>query len=186
MSRIVLALVALASLAACTDRPTEPKLRPSWPSFATDPGESGPPSPRNFGPDSYRLGVFTGAGTSAAGLDCSKAADKSRVCSGFLASAVDGTLLDVTVQVPAGGGPFPLVVLMHGWAGSKTGSGDVADALVSDGLAVLRYSARGSVSPGARRISLTSTRRLPTCAASSARSWTWDFCISMRMQSPLQ
>jgi ABC-2 type transport system ATP-binding protein len=143
MSRIVLALVALASLAACSDRPTQPKLRPSRPSLAVDPGEGGPPSPRNFGADSYRLGVFTGAGTSAAGLDCSKAADKSRVCNGFLASAVDGTLLDVTVQVPAGGGPFPLVVLMHGWAGSKTGSGDVADALVSDGLAVLRYSARG-------------------------------------------
>ena len=65
------------------------------------------------------------------------------MCTGFLASGVDGTLLDVTLQVPAGGGPFPLVVLMHGWAGSKSGSGDVADALVSDGIAVLRYSARG-------------------------------------------
>src|SRR3954469_13959038 len=127
MSRIVLALVALASLAACTDRPTEPKLRPSRPSFATDPGESGPPSPRNFGPDSYRLGVFTGAGTTQPGLDCAQDASGARSCNGFLASGVDGTLLDVTLQVPAGAGPFPLVVLMHGWAGSKTGSGDVAD-----------------------------------------------------------
>jgi ABC-2 type transport system ATP-binding protein len=130
-------------IAGCSEKPTAPRAVPVRPSFATDPGESGPPAPRNFGPDTYRTGVFTGAGTTAAGLSCDKDASKTRTCNGFLASSVDGTLLDVTLQVPQGGGPFPLVVLMHGWAGSKTGSGDVADALVSDGLAVLRYSARG-------------------------------------------
>ena len=143
MSRVFVAVVVAAALSGCSERPTEPKMSPGRPNFATDPGGGGPPTPRSFGPDSYRTGIFTGTGTTTPGLDCSKAADKSRVCNGFLASGVDGTLLDVTVQVPAGDGPFPLVVLMHGWAGSKTGSGDVADALVSDGLAVLRYSARG-------------------------------------------
>lgn len=143
MSRMLIAVSVVAAISACSERPTAPKAPPLRPSFATDPGESGPPAPRNFGPDSYRTAVFTGTGTTASGLSCTKAADKSRVCNGFLPSGVDGTLLDVTVQVPAGGGPFPIVVLMHGWAGSKTGSGDVADALVNDGLAVLRYSARG-------------------------------------------
>ena len=143
MSRALLAVMAAAALSACSERPTEPKIPPGRPNFATDPGGSGPPTPRTFGPDSYATGVFTGAGTTTPGLDCVKSADKSRVCNGFLASGVDGTLLDVTLQVPAGSGPFPLVVLMHGWAGSKTGSGDVAGELVSDGLAVLRYSARG-------------------------------------------
>ena len=143
MSRVLLAVLAAAALSACSERPTEPRIRPGRPNLATDPGGSGPPAPRTFGPDSYRTGVFTGVGTTSPGLDCAKSTDKSRVCNGFLASGVDGTLLDVTLQVPADSGPFPLVVLMHGWAGSKTGSGDVADALVRDGIAVLRYSARG-------------------------------------------
>lgn len=144
MVRALVGLSALAVLAACSDKPTEPnKTPPSRPNFANDPGESGPPSPRNFGPDTYRTGLFTGDGTAEPGLHCTQASDKSRVCDGFLASDVDGTLLDATLQVPPGVGPFPLVVLMHGWAGSKTGSGDVAGELVSDGLAVLRYSARG-------------------------------------------
>lgn len=138
---------------------------PGPPSFATDPSESGAPSPRNFGPDTYRTGVFTGAGITSPGLSCDKDATKAQVCSGFLASSVDGTLLDVTLQVPQGGGPFPLVVLMHGWAGSKTGSGDVADALVTDGLAVLRYSARGFGESWDRQISRICTPRSPTCGA---------------------
>lgn len=143
MSRALVLVVAVAAFAACSEKPTQPRLGAPRPSLATDPADAGPPPPRSFGPDSYRIGVFTGAGTTAPGLDCSKSTDKVWNCNGFLASGVDGTLLDVTLQVPQGGGPFPLVVLMHGWAGSKTGSGDVADVLVSDGLAVLRYSARG-------------------------------------------
>src|SRR5437868_1426764 len=143
MSRALLAVIAAAALSACSERPTEPKIPPSRPNFAVDPGGSGPPAPRTFGPDSYSTRVFTGAGTTTPGLECVKSADRSRVCNGFLASGLDGTLLDVTLQIPAGSGPFPLVVLMHGWAGSKNGSGDVAGELVTDGLAVLRYSARG-------------------------------------------
>jgi len=143
MLRALRVVSASLVVVACSERPTAPRALPARPSFATDPSASGPPAPRNFGPDTYRTGVFTGAGTTTPGLSCTKDATKAQVCSGFLASGVDGTLLDVTLQVPQGGGPFPLVVLMHGWAGSKTGSGDVAEALLSDGLAVLRYSARG-------------------------------------------
>ena len=143
MPRVFVFLVIGAALAGCSEKPTEPRLLHPRLSFATDHEGNGPPPERDFGPDSYRTRVFTGAGTTPAGLTCAKAADKSRVCSGFLMSSVDSTLLDATLQVPQGGGPFALVVLMHGWAGSKTGSGDVADALVSNGLAVLRYSARG-------------------------------------------
>src|SRR5437868_10062820 len=143
MPRAFVVVVVVAALAACSENPTQPRAFTVRPGFASDPEASGPPPARSFGPDSYRTRVFRGDGVTSPGLTCDKAASKSRVCSGFLASGVDGTRLDVTLQVPQGGGPFPLVVLMHGWAGSKTGAGDVADALVSDGLAVLRYSARG-------------------------------------------
>lgn len=98
---------------------------------------------QDFGPDTYRTGIFTGAGSTRPGLSCGDSSARARVCSGFLPSAVDGTLLDVTVMVPHGGGPHRLVVLLHGWGGSKTSSGDIADALLAEGYALLRYSARG-------------------------------------------
>ena len=47
------------------------------------------------------------------------------------------------LMVPLGSGPHPLVALLHGWGGSKSSSGDIADALLGEGYAVLRYSARG-------------------------------------------
>jgi predicted acyl esterase len=65
------------------------------------------------------------------------------VCSGFLPSVVDGALLDVTVMVPHGRGPHPLIVIMHGWGGDKSGWGDFATTLLGDGFAIVRYSARG-------------------------------------------
>jgi ABC-2 type transport system ATP-binding protein len=66
-----------------------------------------------------------------------------QICTGFLPSAVDRTLLDVMVMVPPNSGPHSLVALLHGWGGSKSSSADIADALVAEGYAVLRYSARG-------------------------------------------
>ena len=49
----------------------------------------------------------TGQGTTAPGLQCDAPADPSTAleCSGFLASSLDGTLLDVTVRVSRGAGP---------------------------------------------------------------------------------
>jgi ABC-2 type transport system ATP-binding protein len=66
------------------------------------------------------------------------------VCTGYLASGLDGTLLDTTVEVPdSPAGSHPLVTFMHGWGGSK--NSDLAwDAnFLRDGYTVLRYSARG-------------------------------------------
>lgn len=98
---------------------------------------------RSFGPYTYRTGVFTGEGTARPGLKCDGNTARGRTCSGFLASRVDGTLLDVSVVVPPGEGPHPLVVVLHGWGGSKESLGDIARSLQQDGYALLRYSARG-------------------------------------------
>ena len=101
------------------------------------------PAPQSFGPDSQRTGVFTGEGTARPGLKCDGNTARGRTCSGFLASAVDGTLLDVSVAVPPGEGPHSLVVVLHGWGGSKGSNGDIAEPLLADGHAILRYSTRG-------------------------------------------
>ena len=103
-------------------------------------GQDGPPPPQSFGADSERTYVFTGTGTT--GLDCQGSTDAGWQCTGFLPS-FDGTLLDVRLAVPAGSGPHPLVAVQHGWGGSNGSFGYLADPLFADGLAVLRYSARG-------------------------------------------
>lgn len=104
----------------------------------------GPPASRSFGSDTYRVGLFTGQGTEREGLHCEKTAPDLRTCSGYLASAVDGALLEVGVEIPLRiDKPVPLVALIHGYAGSKGASADIARALLADGYAVLRYSTRG-------------------------------------------
>jgi fermentation-respiration switch protein FrsA (DUF1100 family) len=69
----------------------------------------------------------------------------------------DGTLLDADVTLPpTGAGPFPTIVMIHGWAGDKTsfesstpaGDGNVTYDYnniyyAQHGYAVLNYSARG-------------------------------------------
>jgi ABC-2 type transport system ATP-binding protein len=137
--RFVLPLVLLA---ACHEEIIGPSAPPSSASRATA-ADPGPPSHHSFGPDSYAIGRFTGQGITAPGLSC--ATKRSvRACTGFLASAVDGTLLDVTLEIPLSAPkPIPLVVMVHGYAGSKTSSGDLVAPLLDDGYAVLRYSTRG-------------------------------------------
>jgi fermentation-respiration switch protein FrsA (DUF1100 family) len=78
-------------------------------------------------------------------LFCPTAADAQRVPS------FDGVPLDVDVTLPASGdGPFPTIVMLHGWAGDKTafegsraanGYNNVNYA--RQGYAVVNYSARG-------------------------------------------
>lgn len=97
---------------------------------------------RSFGPDSQSTGIFTGAGTTQPGLSCGQPSPFVK-CSGFLASGLDGTLLDVTVTVPPVAAPRPLVVFVHGYGGSKTSSSSYDDALASRGYTVLRHSTRG-------------------------------------------
>ena len=93
--------------------------------------------------DATRTGVFTGQGITPPGLKCEGSGAQGRTCSGFLPSAVDGTLLEVTVSVPPGAGPHPLVVVLHGWGGGTDSLGYLAGPLLADGHAVLRYAARG-------------------------------------------
>src|SRR3989440_866523 len=94
-----------------------------------------------FGPDTTSTGVFTGAGTPL-GLACTPSVPPME-CSGFLASDVDGTALDVTVRIPADTAPHPLVVNLHGYGGSKHSDSAWDEKLLQRGYAVLRYSARG-------------------------------------------
>src|SRR3954453_16213928 len=72
-------------------------------------------------------------------------------------TSFDGVPLDVDVTLPASGsGPFPTIVMMHGWGGSKnnfesaTPSGDGNETFDSNnvyyaqhGYAVVNYTARG-------------------------------------------
>src|SRR5687768_13290914 len=78
------------------------KMPRSVPELAFSPidEERGPPAPYPFGPDTYRTGLFTGEGITPTGLDCGFSTESLIDCRGFLASAVDGARLDVTVQVP--------------------------------------------------------------------------------------
>jgi fermentation-respiration switch protein FrsA (DUF1100 family) len=77
-------------------------------------------------------------------LFCPTASDDQRVPSW------DGVPLDVDVTLPAGGdGPFPTIVMMHGWAGDKTSFESPAPggydnlSYAARGYAVINYSARG-------------------------------------------
>lgn len=82
-----------------------------------------------------------------------------RFCAGYVAS-FDGTYLDTDVTLPPGATPaggYPLLVMMHGWGGSKTDweSGDFCSTTSAGacnynnvwfahrGYAVLTYTARG-------------------------------------------
>ena len=117
----------------------------------------GPPAARSFGPDTTSTRAFTGRRTTPAGVLCDAPSDPATAveCSGFLASSLDGTLLDVTVRVPQSAGPHPLVVYVHGWGGSKNagrqyddalagpGKVDAAGAIHGGGFTYLRYSTRG-------------------------------------------
>jgi hypothetical protein len=86
--------------------------------------------------------------------------DGVRFCAGRVATRVpsfDGVPLDADVTLPtAGNGPFPTIVMMHGWGGSKTdfeaaspnGDGNTTYHynnvyFAQHGYAVLTYSARG-------------------------------------------
>ena len=78
-------------------------------------------------------------------LFCPTASDGQRVASW------DGVPLDVDVTLPpTGDGPFPTIVMMHGWTGDKRSFESVAPTgsynnvyYASQGYAVITYSARG-------------------------------------------
>ncbi|MEA2645933.1 MAG: type transport system ATP-binding protein [Chloroflexota bacterium] len=51
--------------------------------------------------------------------------------------------LDARVLIPNGAGPFPGLLINHGYLGDKGGDGDTAAAAARNGYIVLRYSSRG-------------------------------------------
>ena len=111
-----LALFVLVFALACTDDTLAPVASPR---DATSPLQldASPPPLHAFGPDSYQIGLFTGEGTAVPGLHCIDYGAGMEQCDGYLASAVDGTLLDVRLQIPtAAPKPVPLVTLIHGYA----------------------------------------------------------------------
>jgi hypothetical protein len=83
---------------------------------------------------------------SALGIPCSVDGEVQR-CPGSIETRVptfDGVPLDVDVTLPApdSAGPWPLIVLRHGYGQSKGGE-DGTDEFAAGGYAVLDYSARG-------------------------------------------
>jgi hypothetical protein len=134
-------LVFLLAVAACQTDQTGPRsetLRAPSHVAAAD----GPPTEYPFGADTFRPSDPSNAGVDEQLLACTPSASAATY-DGFIISDVDRTYLDARLQVPGGAGPFPLVALIHGYAGSKTSSGDIADNLLAEGYAVLRYSTRG-------------------------------------------
>lgn len=135
-----LAALLLIATACQSDQPGPAGPRISAPSASSR--DEAPPTTYPFGPDTYRpSGPFAGAPTPH--FTCQPSSNAGATYDGYLVSDADETSLDVRLQIPAGAGPFPLVTLVHGYAGSKGSSGDIADELLSDGYAVLRYSTRG-------------------------------------------
>src|SRR3981081_4147822 len=102
--------------------------------------QGSPPPSRTFGPDTTATGgPYTGG--EPTGLICTPSTAPMK-CSGYLASD-DGTKLDCTGPTPAGSGPHPLVVYLHGYGGSKKSDSSYDDRLAARGYLVLRYSPRG-------------------------------------------
>ena len=110
---------------------------------ARSPG--GPPPSHQFGPDTTFTHQFTGAGITTPGLVCdAPALLVPTTCTGFLASSVDGTLLDITIRVPQDGAPLrPLVVFLHGWGGNKSNGAMYDQLITGEGFTFLRMSDRG-------------------------------------------
>lgn len=131
----------LVFLAACQKDLTSPRPATLRTISAAATDAEGPPSRYPFGEDTNRPGQFIGAPIPP--LVCESGRTSGATYNGFLVSAVDQTSLDARLEIPSGSGPFPLVTLIHGYAGSKTSSGDIASRLLADGYAVLRYSTRG-------------------------------------------
>src|SRR5436189_1550559 len=81
-----LAIVMLAVVSACTRDVVGPTHDAPRARASVESANEGPPPPREFGPDSYRVGAFTGQGTARPGLSCDKTSADVRTCSGFLAT----------------------------------------------------------------------------------------------------
>lgn len=126
-----------------------------------DSGPGGSPTEPTYGPTNGQLLTFAPASetqafdgqvagadktTTGYGLDC-RPEGTVRFCEGSTANRVrtfDGVPLDVNVTLPADDAakPYPLVIQLHGWGGSKSGL-SATKSWAERGYAVLNYTARG-------------------------------------------
>jgi ABC-2 type transport system ATP-binding protein len=137
------ALFVLFVLGACQSDQTGPATTSIRQIPTTVSASEGPPSAYPFGQDTYQRSDPSNMGAPLTPLSCKGNGSSGGTYDGDLVTEADQTTLDARLEIPAGSGPFPLVTLIHGYAGSKSGSGDVASKLLADGYAVLRYSTRG-------------------------------------------
>jgi hypothetical protein len=103
-------------------------------------------------------------------IPCAAQSDGTRFCEGSVATRVssfDGQPLDVNVSLPATAGPAPLVLVLHGYGGSKKAFDaqespwlPSAHDLARRGYAVLNITDRGF----GNSCGLLSSRTLPDCA----------------------
>ena len=103
-------------------------------------------------------------------IPCAAQSDGTRFCEGSVATRVasfDGQPLDVNVSLPASAGPAPLILVLHGYGGSKKAFDSPEAAwlpsahdLAKRGYAVINATDRGF---GGSCGSLAS-RTLPDCA----------------------
>src|SRR5215469_2493631 len=74
--------------------------------------------------------VFAGRTVSGAPIPCAAQPDGTSVCHGssgavdLRLASFDGQPLSVYVTLPAGDGPFPLIIQSHGWGVPTTGPTD--------------------------------------------------------------
>src|SRR5256885_16948518 len=111
------ALLSLAILAACQADRLGPHPTISRDVSIVAANDDGPPSSFPGGSDTYRIGVFTGAGRHK--IDCVTANDGGCEGNGDFRRDVDKTLLAVRLRVPPGTGPVPLVPPIH-WHARST------------------------------------------------------------------
>jgi pimeloyl-ACP methyl ester carboxylesterase len=103
--------------------------------------------------------------SSALGIPCTVQPSGVQFCKGDLGHRVpsfDGVPLDANVTLPpeSQNGPFPLIVGLHGYGGSKNQSTVDAAAEAQRGYAVLEYSARGF----GESCGSVASRNVPGCA----------------------
>lgn len=65
-------------------------------------------------------------------------------------NSFDGTDLVTTLFAPTGGGPFPAVLMTHGWGGTRADRRPLAEFYASHGYVVLTYDSRGFGASGGK------------------------------------
>jgi ABC-2 type transport system ATP-binding protein len=101
----------------------------------------------------YGLSTAFGAGLLANRVEACKS---QRGKNGFTTTnpirvnSFDGTTLVTTLFTPTGDGPFPAVLMTHGWGGTRADRRPLAEFYASHGYVVLTYDSRGFGASGGK------------------------------------